>query len=1771
MTKTSVLLCTLLLTIIRPAPCQAYPGGDPFDLLIVSPNEFRPVLEVLKEHKNAIGMSTDIITLEEIPFHFSGADRAEEIKKAIAYFEAENGVKYVMLVGDMDVLPVRWVAHAETNAPDSHDYYYPSDLYYADLYDGSGVFSDWNADADDYYGEHLVSGDCAANPFSVNVDQADFHPDVAVGRVPASTLAEVESYVAKIIRYEHLTASDPDDWFHNMTLLAAGGRLCDPGIHFNNIQDFLPAAFSYESYIDQSYYLPHADHPERPCDCDVGESLEDCMARTGLSSDEIGIFQNIDDYFANRPNATLENIGFLAYHDHTMSMRGSNYRTVIDNTNRFTITYSDGCSDGGFAGGPPGEMARFAPTGRAGGQDLLYREVDGNTLNVTFVDYYFDTDGDGDDEKYYEITDCVINGISVGLNSSGDHCGGGFFPDMSFVDDFDAGGSIVSRTRPYILNAPPPHIQQPPTADREFHPEDKLFAKNNATSEETGWIGLVAATKGASFPTNGELESLFFKGYSAPHATVAGRNRLGDMWRSMEEYWLAEIFDGAGNFSLTPFLDKYDMDRSAWFNKYCSRSLEHAMMVNLFGDPSLRVGGVSGISDTEPPVTSCPDGVILGGSGSVTIPFIVTDGGSPPSGVRTTRYRINGGSWQAGTTPTILLDPDSTTDGYYTLAYSSEDFVGNVETEKESTIGIDTYPPRTSILVNGSSPAFVFCACLVDGDDCECPEQGCYTDKVEVELSAVDNPAPVEPPDEVPTEAWNNLIGGAASDQFSAVREITGGYILAGYSTDSAGGYDLWLMKTDEDGTPLWPHLTFGGSEFDKGYAVLPAADGGFYVAGQTSSFGAGGSDGWLIKTDSDGTLLWQQTYGGSDSDVIYAMEETTGGLILAGYTESPATGSYRDMWLIKTDTDGDLLWQQHYGGVSGEEASDLATTSDGGYILVGKTTTYGAGRADLWLVKTDASGTMEWERTFGGADEDHGYSVEQTADGGYIIAGWTKSEGMGSLDGWLIKTDDSGSEEWRRTFGRSYLDLFTSVRQTFDGGYIITGKMSTSSYVSYNLWLVKTDGDGAEEWSLTFGGAAVDEGQEVIQKWDGSYVVAGRTESDTAGDSDGWLIKVDVGGPAAVIPASGVARTDYYSTAWDWMYIPSQYTGPDMIGHGNHTLRYRSEDMAGNQEGYRETSFCVIDLDDATGIIKEEIRILAALKEIVAMRMRKELADTLPIDYVDFEYLDEEGQWVLFARDTVGSDGWQQALDTTALANGLHTLRMSAFMGEPPKDLSLMAAQAESALLHQEEQTVMVSNVDDSSYLFELSAPSHADRGETVDYLFTFTNKGDISLYDLDLVCDLDPAFFEKLTVADGGTVNSDGLPSWYVKEIKSGETVQLSFSGTTRDTIVPATLITAQGTLSFKDAKGLEVPQVLSDDPQTARPGDYTGVRINPVSATISGRVIDFMSGEAVSAYVSTGMQGSYDITDENGSYALPDLPPGSYVLTVGSNSHVYHEPDGPVAVELDGSGRNRVIDFAMARPDRLAPVSRLDLTVDEIIAGQLNLITGTASDYQPGSGVSRVEIMIANNSAGLYWDGASWTPAETWLPADGTEEWRYFGSGLTWQAGDAYTIGSRAFDYSDNGETPQPQSSLVSLQPPDLLWPPDGSTFEGAPHFSWSHVHDCTYAVQLDDNLDFSSPALEGTHFFEPSLLPANLEEGTYYWRVKAADRLTGIPESDWSTIRKVSITTPTSPCTGDLDGDGDVDGRDISILAKNPNLPGLADFALEFGSTDCSVGK
>ena len=358
-----------------------------------------------------------------------------------------------------------------------------------------------------------------------------------------------------------------------------------------------------------------------------------------------------------------------------------------------------------------------------------------------------------------------------------------------------------------------------------------------------------------------------------------------------------------------------------------------------------------------------------------------------------------------------------------------------------------------------------------------------------------------------PDTLWTKIFGGIYSDWGYSVQQTTdGGYIITG-STESfgAGFDDVWLIKTNGSGDALWTK-TIGGSSDDRGYSVQQTTDGGYIIAGMTESFGAGFDDVWLIKTNDSGDTLWTKTFGGNYSEWSNSVQQTSdGGYIIAGKTSSFSTG-ISDVWLIKTNDLGDTLWAKTYGGVNGDAAWSVQQTKDGGYLIIATTLSFGAGFVDTWLLKTDDSGDTLWTKTFGGISDDWCGSVQQTTDGGYIISGWTESFGAGSNDGWLIKTDDSGDTLWTKTYGGTSSDVFSWVQQTSDGGYIITGYTESFGAGSEDGWLIKVNDSGDTIWTKTIGGSSQEFCSSVEQTKDGGYIITGI--KNTGNSWDIWLLK---------------------------------------------------------------------------------------------------------------------------------------------------------------------------------------------------------------------------------------------------------------------------------------------------------------------------------------------------------------------------------------------------------------------------------------------------------------------------------------------------------------------------------------------------------------------------------------------------------------------------------------------------------------------------------------
>ncbi|HKR03153.1 MAG TPA: T9SS type A sorting domain-containing protein [Bacteroidia bacterium] len=434
---------------------------------------------------------------------------------------------------------------------------------------------------------------------------------------------------------------------------------------------------------------------------------------------------------------------------------------------------------------------------------------------------------------------------------------------------------------------------------------------------------------------------------------------------------------------------------------------------------------------------------------------------------------------------------------------------------------------------------------------------------------------------------WQNTIGGSKAELISSIIQTTdGGYFLGGFSNSDISGdktennvdttlntYDYWVVKTDATGNIQWQN-TIGGVNTDVIMSSRQTSDKGYILGGRSDSNisgdktenSNGGFDYWIVKIDSMGNVQWQNTIGGNGDEYFFDLKETTdGGYILGGSSISDISGDKTenhlgqyDYWIVKTDSLGNIQWQNTIGGSKNDNLTSIEQTKDGGYILGGFSESNISGDKtennmgglytnDYWVVKTDSLGNIQWQNTIGGSYYDLLFSIEQTTDKGFILAGesvsgasgdktennWDSTEQTG--DYWLVKTDSLGNIQWQNTIGGSDDDIALSAHQTADGGYVIAGpsvsdisgdktENNLGAPATFDYWIVKTDSAGNVQWDNTIGGAGNDQLGGVQQTNDGGYILGGFSDSNISGDktennvdticiplcsSDYWIVKL--------------------------------------------------------------------------------------------------------------------------------------------------------------------------------------------------------------------------------------------------------------------------------------------------------------------------------------------------------------------------------------------------------------------------------------------------------------------------------------------------------------------------------------------------------------------------------------------------------------------------------------------------------------------------------------
>ena len=408
---------------------------------------------------------------------------------------------------------------------------------------------------------------------------------------------------------------------------------------------------------------------------------------------------------------------------------------------------------------------------------------------------------------------------------------------------------------------------------------------------------------------------------------------------------------------------------------------------------------------------------------------------------------------------------------------------------------------------------------------------------------------------QVPTIQWEKSLGGSGTGEIAwDIQQTTdNGYIVAGQSdsndgdiTGNHGSSDFWISKLNSSGNIIW-QKSFGGSNSDYAKSIQQTSDGGYVVAGLSYSNDGdvtgnhGGSDYWVIKLDSTGNIIWSKSYGGSNDETLKSIQQTTdGGYIIAGYSFSnngDVTGNHgiSDYWIVKIDLVGNIIWQKSIGVSNSDFSSSIKQTTDGGYIVGGYSHSNdfdvsGHHNAqDFWVVKLDILGNIVWQKSLGGDCAEQAYYIQQTTDGGYIVAGDSCSNdgdvtgNHGGNDCWIVKLDSSGNIIWQKSLGGNLYDGANSMQQTLDGGYIIAGlSYSNTGDVTGNhgggdYWIIKIDSLGNIIWQKTFGGTGADYPYAIHQTLDGGYIIAGYSDSndgDVTGNHGGydfWVVKLGV------------------------------------------------------------------------------------------------------------------------------------------------------------------------------------------------------------------------------------------------------------------------------------------------------------------------------------------------------------------------------------------------------------------------------------------------------------------------------------------------------------------------------------------------------------------------------------------------------------------------------------------------------------------------------------
>lgn len=356
--------------------------------------------------------------------------------------------------------------------------------------------------------------------------------------------------------------------------------------------------------------------------------------------------------------------------------------------------------------------------------------------------------------------------------------------------------------------------------------------------------------------------------------------------------------------------------------------------------------------------------------------------------------------------------------------------------------------------------------------------------------------------------------------------------------------------------TLVWQR-TYGDKRIDAARDIAVMERNEFAVVARTRSQGTRGDENiWLLRVNGRGDLRWQRSYGGTDHQWVTGVRRMPdGGLVLVG-----ASGKKRAIqaaaWVIRTDSDGKVVWQRRFGGEKADGATGVVVLADGGLAVSGSISSKGSGNFDGWLIRLDRNGRLLWDRTYGGPDEDTIFAISAMADGGFAMAGSTVSHGEGGGDGWLLRVDDEGAELWNKTYGGADYDVLNSITTAVDGGLVAAGHTRSKGPPGGGAWLLKLDAKGNLVWERVMGGPGMSLANKVIALDDGGIVMVGLAKpSEAKGGEEAWITRYDATGTQRWLKAfTGSGDENLLSVAMlrDGGFLGAGFTNSKGAGQGD-------------------------------------------------------------------------------------------------------------------------------------------------------------------------------------------------------------------------------------------------------------------------------------------------------------------------------------------------------------------------------------------------------------------------------------------------------------------------------------------------------------------------------------------------------------------------------------------------------------------------------------------